>query len=63
VAPPPQPTVDPIAARKPIDAAATAEFVYGHPAAVGSGTRVPTKRVASETDDEAAEDETPPEEA
>jgi ferredoxin len=57
IAPPPQPTVDPVAARKPIDAAPTAEFLYGHPAAVGSGTRVPIKGVAAEG--EATEDEPP----
>jgi ferredoxin len=41
IAPPPQPTVDAAAKRKPIDAAPTAEFVLGHPSAVGSGTRTP----------------------
>lgn len=56
IAAPPRPTVDPTAQRKPIDASATAEFVYGHPSAVGSGTRVPTKRTATATDDEAAEE-------
>ncbi len=57
IAPPPTPTSDPSAKRKPIDAAPTAEFVLGHPAAVGTGTRVPTKRVVEPTDDEANEDE------
>jgi ferredoxin len=41
IAPPPQPTIDPTARRKPADAAPTAEFVYGHPSAVGSGVRSP----------------------
>jgi ferredoxin len=54
IAPPPQPTVDPTARRKPPDAAPTAEFVYGHPSAVGSGTRVPAERQTS--DDEKAGD-------
>jgi ferredoxin len=56
IAPPPAPSIDPTAKRKPIDAASTAEFVYGHPTAVGTGTRVPTKRVA-EGEEEAADDE------
>jgi ferredoxin len=56
IAPPPQPTIDPSAKRKPIDAAPTAEFVLGHPAAVGTGTRVPTKRMTT-PDDETSEDE------
>ena len=51
------------AARKPIDAAPTAEFTLGHPAAVGTGTRVPTKRIASENADEEVEGETPAEES
>src|SRR5258706_7605424 len=63
IAAPPRPTVDPTAARKPIDAAPTAEFTLGHPAAVGTGTRVPTKRIASENADEEAEGETPAEES
>jgi ferredoxin len=57
IAPPPRPSVDATAKRKPIDASGTAEFVLGHPSAVGTGTRVPTKRVAAEGDEEAAEDE------
>ena len=57
IAAPPKPTIDPSAKRKPVDAASTAEFVYGHPSAVGTGTRVPTKRTATEQDDEAAEEE------
>ena len=57
IAPPPNPSIDPTAKRKPIDASGTAEFTLGHPSAVGTGTRVATRRVASEGDDEAAEDE------
>src|SRR4051794_23685720 len=57
IAPPPQPTIDPSAKRKPIDAAPTAEFVLGHPAAVGTGTRVPTKRMATPDDETTEEDE------
>jgi ferredoxin len=57
IAAPPRPTIDPTAARKPIDAASTAEFVLGHPSAVGTGTRVPTKRVVTESDEETTEDE------
>ncbi len=48
IAPPPQPTIDPSAKRKPIDAAGTAEFIHGHPAAVGTGNRAVTKRAASD---------------
>jgi ferredoxin len=57
IAPPPNPSIDPMAARKPIDAASTAEFMLGHPSAVGSGTRVPTKRVATETEEEEKDDD------
>jgi ferredoxin len=57
IAAPPKPTIEPTAKRKPIDASATAEFTYGHPSAVGTGTRVPTKRVATETEEETAEEE------
>jgi hypothetical protein len=39
VAPPPNATLDPSAPRKPIDAAGTAAFPYGHPSAVGKGQR------------------------
>jgi ferredoxin len=62
IATPPKPTIDPTAKRKPIDAASTAEFTFGHPTAVGTGTRVPTKRVATASDDDAADDESPAEE-
>jgi hypothetical protein len=57
IAPPPNPSTDPTAKRKPIDASGTAEFVYGHPSAVGAGTRVPTQRVAAEGDEEAPDEE------
>ncbi|MET0594242.1 MAG: 2Fe-2S iron-sulfur cluster-binding protein [Polyangiaceae bacterium] len=56
IAAPPRPTIDPTAKRKPIDAASTAEFIHGHPSAVGTGTRVPTKRMSTESEDEAAEE-------
>jgi hypothetical protein len=36
--PPPSPVADPKAARKSIDAAPTAEFVRGHPEAIGHGS-------------------------
>jgi len=61
IAPPPQPTIDPMAKRKPIDAASTAEFVLGHPSAVGTGTRVPTKREAAQEEEEVADEESAPE--
>ncbi|HEX9295527.1 MAG TPA: hypothetical protein VF881_06815 [Polyangiaceae bacterium] len=56
ISPPPQPTIDPTAKRKPIDAAPTAEFVLGHPAAVGTGTRGTTERAASDDDTDADAD-------
>jgi ferredoxin len=46
VSPPPRPTVDPTAARKPIDASSSTAFPFGHPAAVASGTRKPPEKVA-----------------
>jgi hypothetical protein len=55
IAPPPQPTIDATAKRKPIDASSSAEFIHGHPSAVGTGTRVPIKRMA--TEDDTAEEE------
>jgi ferredoxin len=61
IAAPPRPTVEADAKRKPIDAAATAEFIFGHPAAIGAGTRVPGKRAAQASDDETPEDEQPAE--
>jgi hypothetical protein len=54
IAPPPRPTVEATAKRKPIDASSSAEFIYGHPSAVGTGTRVPAKRLATESDEEEA---------
>lgn len=39
IAPVPNPSKDPEAKRKPLDAAATAAFPYGHPSAVGKGAR------------------------
>ena len=52
ISPPPRPLTDPDAKRKPIDAAPTAEFTHGHPSAVGTGTRTPAKRMATESDDD-----------
>jgi ferredoxin len=63
IAAPPRPSVDPTAKRKPIDAASTAEFTFGHPSAVGSGTRVPPKRAATGEADDAADGETSTEES
>ncbi|HKQ68847.1 MAG TPA: 2Fe-2S iron-sulfur cluster-binding protein [Polyangiaceae bacterium] len=60
IAAPPRPTADATAKRKPIDAAGTAEFVYGHPAAVGEGNRVPGKKMAT-PDEEAADEDQPAE--
>lgn len=40
----PRPSEDPEAPRKPIDAAGTAAFRYGHPQAVGKGERTPQPR-------------------
>jgi ferredoxin len=37
IAPPPSPTTDESAPRKPIDAASTAEHIHGHPSKVGRG--------------------------
>jgi hypothetical protein len=39
ISPVPNPSKDPEAARKPLDASSTAAFPYGHPSAVGKGTR------------------------
>lgn len=41
VAPPPNPSKDPTAARKPIDASGSAAFPYGDPREVGQGKREP----------------------
>ena len=59
IAAPPRPTVDATAKRKPIDAAGTAQYLYGHPSAVGTGTRVPAERTAP-VDEEPPEDESAP---
>ena len=56
IAPPPKPTIDSTAKRKPVDASSSAEFIHGHPSAVGTGTRVPSKRMATE-DEEPTEEE------
>jgi ferredoxin len=61
IAPPPKPTIDATAKRKPIDASSSAEFILGHPSAVGTGTRVATKRTTTESDEETAEDDSAPE--
>jgi ferredoxin len=61
IAPPPRPTVETNVARKPVDAAPTAEFVYGHPAAVGTGARVPTQR-AAQSGEETSDDDSPADE-
>ncbi len=47
ITPPPRPTVDPDAPRKPLDAAPTAAFPKGHPTMVASGTRKPPEKVAA----------------
>jgi ferredoxin len=57
IASPPRPTIDPTAKRKPVDESSSAEFIHGHPSAVGTGTRVPIKRTATETEDEPADEE------
>jgi ferredoxin len=57
IAAPPRPTIDASAKRKPIDAAPTAEFTFGHPAAVGTGTRAAAKRAPGEGDGETADGE------
>lgn len=44
ITPPPRPATDPTAARKPIDAAGTAAYLYGDPRAVGKGERPPVPR-------------------
>jgi ferredoxin len=56
ISPPPNPSLDPTAKRKPIDASSSAQFLYGHPSAVGTGTRTPATQTAPRPDDD-AEDE------
>src|SRR5215471_10373208 len=58
IAAPPRPTVEHDAKRKPVDAAPTAQFVYGHPAAVGTGKRIPADRAAP-VDEEPSEGDSP----
>jgi ferredoxin len=58
IAAPPRPTVDATAKRKPVDAAATAQYLYGHPTAVGTGTRVPAERETA-ADEEPADGDSP----
>jgi ferredoxin len=55
ISPPPNPSIDPGANRKPIDAAGSAQFLYGHPSAVGAGTRTPAAQAAPRPDDDADE--------
>ncbi len=70
IAPPPNPSKDPEAKRKPIDASATAAFPLGHPSAVGKGERAavpvgagkgkkeaPAGKAAPAAKEEAAEEE------
>lgn len=47
VSPPPSPATDPTAARKPVDASSSSAFLFGHPSAVGSGTRKPPEKVVA----------------
>ena len=47
VSPPPNPVADPSAPRKPLDASSSTAFPYGHPSAVGSGTRKPPEKAAA----------------
>jgi ferredoxin len=55
VSPPPRPTEDPAAARKPIDAVGTSEFPKGHPSEIASGTRKPPEKVAAKPGDDEKE--------
>jgi ferredoxin len=47
VSPPPRPTSDPTAPRKPLDASSSTAYPYGYPSAVGSGTRKPPEKAAA----------------
>jgi ferredoxin len=58
VSPPPRPTVDPTAPRKPLDASSSTAFPFGHPSAVASGTRTPPEKVAAAGKADDAKDET-----
>src|SRR5215472_3325241 len=53
VSPPPRPTDDPTAGRKPVDAAPTAAFIHGHPSMVASGTRKPPETAAAKPEGDA----------
>jgi ferredoxin len=55
ISPPPRPTVDPSAARKPLDASSSTAYPYGHPSAVASGTRKPPEKVAAKPSDDKEE--------
>ena len=60
ISPPPRPTVDPTAKRKPLDASSSTAYPYGYPSAVASGTRKPPEKAATpagaDDKEEAAED-------
>jgi ferredoxin len=47
VSPPPRPTSDATARRKPLDASSSTAYPYGYPSAVGSGTRKPPEKSAA----------------
>ena len=47
VSPPPRPSTDPTARRKPLDASSSTAYPYGYPSAVGSGTRKPPEKPAA----------------
>ena len=54
VSPPPRPTVDG-SPRKPVDAAPTAAFLFGHPSMVASGSRKPPEKAAAKPEAEGEE--------
>jgi len=63
ISPPPRPTVDPTAPRKPLDASSSTAYPYGYPSAVASGTRKPPEKAATPAKaDEKDEAEEPAEE-
>jgi ferredoxin len=47
ISPPPRPSVDPTAPRKPLDASSSTAYPLGYPSAVASGTRKPPEKSAS----------------
>jgi ferredoxin len=47
ISPPPRPTTDPTAPRKPLDASSSTAYPYGYPSAVASGTRKPPEKTAA----------------